>query len=180
MSKGAGRVQRSIEAAFTGRPDDAHTTEDLIAGAYPGLDRIEKKHRVAVLRAARSICKRLPEWEVWHRASVVFVNRASVMSYAVGRLKADNSSQYRINGTGPGRLALAGKIQERLAPGGEDYHRVVKDGAWWRHTEQWKTDNGGHKSPPSAAPRDEGFKRRRQIIRVRSRPISIRSGSKLI
>jgi hypothetical protein len=59
MSRGPGRIEHAIEAVFTAAPDDAYTTEDLIDRAYPGLDRVEKKHRVAVLRAAKKVCNRI-------------------------------------------------------------------------------------------------------------------------
>jgi hypothetical protein len=50
MSRGPGRVQRSILALIKDEPDGAWTTEDLCRHIY-GVRTIEKKHRVAVLRA---------------------------------------------------------------------------------------------------------------------------------
>jgi hypothetical protein len=52
MSKGPGRVSRAIEAALEAEPDNAFTVEDLCDRVYRGINRVEKKHRVAVLRAA--------------------------------------------------------------------------------------------------------------------------------
>src|SRR3954470_13729303 len=52
MSHGPGRVQRNIEDLFQNNPSATFTTEDLVACAYPGRNRVEKSHRVAVLRAA--------------------------------------------------------------------------------------------------------------------------------
>jgi hypothetical protein len=63
MSRGPGRVERAIEQTFTDNPSAAFTVEELAAAAYPGLNRVEKKHRVAVLRAADKVAGRLG----WHK-----------------------------------------------------------------------------------------------------------------
>jgi hypothetical protein len=47
-----GRVQRLIVAMFTGNPGAVFSVADLGMVAYPGVNRVEKRHRVAVLRAA--------------------------------------------------------------------------------------------------------------------------------
>jgi len=49
MSRGPGRIERAIEQAFSADPEATHTIDDLALAA--GLNRVEKKHRVAVLRA---------------------------------------------------------------------------------------------------------------------------------
>lgn len=61
MSKGPGRVERAITAALAAEPDGAFTIQDLGSRAYPGLNRMEKRHRVAIIRAMRSVAGRLPE-----------------------------------------------------------------------------------------------------------------------
>ena len=53
MSRGPGKVQRAIEAAFAATPDAIFVVEELVAVAYPGIDQIERKHRGAVLRAVK-------------------------------------------------------------------------------------------------------------------------------
>jgi hypothetical protein len=55
MSKGPGQVQRAIMAAFGSEPDNAFLLSELCEHAYPRIKRIEKKHRVAVARAAKTI-----------------------------------------------------------------------------------------------------------------------------
>jgi hypothetical protein len=52
MSRGLGRVGRAIKAVFEAAPDDAFTVEELCRLIYPGISQVEKKHRVAVIRAA--------------------------------------------------------------------------------------------------------------------------------
>ena len=55
MSKGPGRVSRAIEAILEAEPDNAFSVEDLCDRVYPGINRVEKKHRVSVLRAANLV-----------------------------------------------------------------------------------------------------------------------------
>lgn len=50
MSKGPGRVQRAITAAFEAEPTRRFTTAELAAIAYPGTT-VEKNHTDAVHRA---------------------------------------------------------------------------------------------------------------------------------
>jgi hypothetical protein len=60
MSKGPGRIERAIEAAFAADPDNAFTTEELCERAYfPAVNLIEKKHRVAVVRAGKRLAERM-------------------------------------------------------------------------------------------------------------------------
>jgi hypothetical protein len=59
MSRGPGRVQRAVEAAFRGNPAAAFAVEDLAALAYPQVKRVAKRHRVAVLRAADATAGRM-------------------------------------------------------------------------------------------------------------------------
>lgn len=64
MSRGPGRIERAIDAAFAAEPDGAFTVERLAGMAYPEAGRIERRHRVAVLRAARNVLERRPEWRM--------------------------------------------------------------------------------------------------------------------
>jgi hypothetical protein len=57
MSKGPGRIERALAAIFDGEPGNAFMTEELCEMIYPGC-RIEKKHRVAVMRAVAKLAKR--------------------------------------------------------------------------------------------------------------------------
>jgi hypothetical protein len=61
MSLGPGRIQRVILGLIAAEPDGVWTTDQLCRLAYPGVNRVEKKHRVAVLHALRKLA--LPgEW----------------------------------------------------------------------------------------------------------------------
>src|SRR3954470_16857744 len=90
MSHGPGRVQRNIEDLFQNNPSATFTTEDLVACAYPGRNRVEKSHRVAVLRAAVPVAHRM-----WWRmqcapvigCAVVYFNLCDITSYATGQMR---------------------------------------------------------------------------------------------
>src|SRR4051794_38704563 len=51
MSRGPGRIERAIARVFASDPEATYTVDDLALAAYPGITRVEKKHRVCVLRA---------------------------------------------------------------------------------------------------------------------------------
>lgn len=98
MSRGPGRIERAILAAFEADPDNAFTTRELIERAFPGLNRSEKKHQVSVLRAAKKMIARGNGFDFWKGeclgGQLVFFNRYNVLSYAMARLKADFLNQY--------------------------------------------------------------------------------------
>ncbi|UXT64130.1 hypothetical protein FY133_00485 [Agrobacterium tumefaciens] len=63
MSRGAGKVQTAILSLIASDDDGAWTTTDVCEAVYRGANRIEKKHRVSVSRAIRTMD--LPEpWAV--------------------------------------------------------------------------------------------------------------------
>src|SRR4051812_5760539 len=103
MSKGPGRLERAILAAVEAEPHSAFTVADLCDRVYRGINRIEKKHRVAVARAMKNAVKRsngnLDLWTAgfWGYGKLVLYGRFNVMSYALARLKADPFNYYRSN-----------------------------------------------------------------------------------
>lgn len=86
MSRGPGRIEQVVDAAFTSAPDSTFTIEQLAALAYPGLNRIDKRHRVAILRASRSVCRRC-HWDYGRSEAaahpMVYFNRHSVRSFGL-------------------------------------------------------------------------------------------------
>ncbi len=140
MSRGPGKIERAIEAVFAAEPDDAFTSADLCDRVYPGLNKVEKKHRVAVIRAAKNVCGRAG-W-VCDRTealggTLVFYNPFDVMSYAIGRIKTDMFTNYRNSD----RRILdhwrktAEGIRGMFEPGGEKHGMIVEGGHWWRHVQ---------------------------------------------
>jgi hypothetical protein len=155
MSRGPGKIQRAIEAVFEAEPDNAFLLSELCERVYTGRNRVEKKHRVAVARAA----KKLPGLKWMMREALggelVFYDPLNVMSYAMARLKADFTNRYRNNDNrwfvprGWFRDAMGFKkgyayrwpekseaeLRALIAEGGPDHKHVVKGGAWFGHTE---------------------------------------------
>ncbi len=62
MSRGPGKLQQAIWHLIHSQPDGAWTIEDLCYLIYEGIDRVEKKHRVAVIRAVDKIIVDDPDW----------------------------------------------------------------------------------------------------------------------
>lgn len=65
MSKGAGVVEQKLRAIFARDPRDTFTTTELCEAAYPGK-KVQKKHRVSVLRAIKRLASRSMPW-IWRR-----------------------------------------------------------------------------------------------------------------
>jgi hypothetical protein len=59
-----GGIEQAIETLFSNAPSQTFSTEELVTAVFPGVNRIEKKHRVAVLRAADKVAKRR-DWAKW-------------------------------------------------------------------------------------------------------------------
>lgn len=139
MSKGPGKIEQTITAAFEAEPDNAFTVADLCDRAFPGTNRIERKHHVSVIRAGKKLASRRDEIEWWHSEglgrTLVFFNRLNVMSYAMARLKGDFSWRYRSNDARARRGPTEDDLRAMIGPGGEDHKYVIKGGAWWIHTQ---------------------------------------------
>jgi hypothetical protein len=81
MSRGPGRVERAIKAAFDAEPTRVFTTEYLCAHVYAGATKIEKKHRVSLIRAAKRVLRREHSWRMTRThmpgAPFLFFNEAA-------------------------------------------------------------------------------------------------------
>jgi hypothetical protein len=143
------------------RPITPSTTEDLCERVYPGVNRVEKKHRVAVLRAANRLVKRRDNTDCMRCENLggtrVYFNIDNALSYAMARLKANNLNRYRskddrwftpkpkwfrdVMGYKKGyqyqeHRSSEAELRTELAEGGRSHKYVVPGGAWWKHT-QW-------------------------------------------
>ena len=118
-----------------GHPDHAWTIEDLVDEVYEGIDRAEKKHRVSVLRAVKKIVRGDPDWRLWQSeqrgGTLVLLNAANIMGYALGRLKADFATDYRRPNCP--WAETEDQLIERLQPGGRNHDLVLPGGSWHRH-----------------------------------------------
>jgi len=113
-------LQLSIAALFESNPHDTFSTEEIVRHVFPGLDLIEKKHRVAVIRAADSVCTRLG-WSGGRAECpghpTIYYNVLDVQSYAQFKHRAKGA-----------------KIREEdLMPGG----------VWWWHVEIYRLELEG-------------------------------------
>lgn len=159
MSKGYGSVQRAILQAFKAEPDNAFLLSELCERVYAGFNRAEKKHRIAVTRAA----KLLPSIAIMRSntlgSELVFYDPLNLMSYAMARLKSDSLNHYRSNDNrwfDPDRLskwyreargyekgyvyqhyrATEADLRAMLAAeGGREHNLIVSGGVWWREVE---------------------------------------------
>jgi hypothetical protein len=142
MSRGPGKVERAIAAALDAEPDNAFTVEDLCDRVYLGVNRIEKKHRVAILRAAANLMKRRDTLDRMQSDGLggasVYYNLDNVMSYAMARLKSDFLNNYRSNDprVHPSNIETEADLRAKLAKGGDDYEHVKRGGAWWTFTQE--------------------------------------------
>jgi hypothetical protein len=160
MSRGPGRVERAIEALLLRgkKIDNAYTTEELCEHVFPKTE-VERKHRVAVLRAAHRLRQR-PGCEDLHvmegdnlGCTSVWYNRASVTSYGMARMKADGINDYRsrderrnwatdLSAEEEERnlraLLRRGKGRGRTRDGYRD--TIGPGGGWYVGTQEWITE----------------------------------------
>ncbi|MDH4990846.1 hypothetical protein QEZ48_08380 [Aquamicrobium lusatiense] len=96
MSRGPGKIERAVEALLNANPRRTFTGEEMALACYPGLNRVEKKHKVSVLRAANKVADRL-RWasdRVWNsNSSIIFFNPLDLRSFAVGKTRAHEAGE---------------------------------------------------------------------------------------
>ena len=145
MSRGRGKIERAIEAAFAAEPDNAFSTEELCNRVYRGLNQVEKKHRVAVIRAGKRLVGRDPRFACLQTqglgGQLVFFDPYNVMSYAMARLKSERP--YFSNDKRRERQEDEAVLRKRLAPGGKEHRLVVEGGTYWRHVRKWIAERDG-------------------------------------
>ncbi len=158
MSRGPGKIERAIEAVFNEAPEWAYSVDDLIDRVYPGLNRIEKKHRVSVLRAAHKVLTRMTDWSWFQSESVggtrVFFNLYDPTSYGAARVKTDGSTRYRSSDprTPKHWVRTDSYVRAMLSPGGKEYKNIVAPrGVWWKHTQMRIAERDGDTSQGSLA-----------------------------
>ena len=130
MSRGPGRIERTIAAIFAGEPDNAFTVQELASRIYPECVEYHlKEHEVAILRAVRSLIRKGATLAISNspgcRSNPVFVyNFMSVLSYGKAWLK--NSWLYHCG------YRTEADIDTMLAEGGDHHKYIVEGGDWWR------------------------------------------------
>lgn len=136
MSRGPGRIERAIEAAFRAEPLHVFTVDDLARIAYPGVNRAQKKHRVAILRAARRVCERI-YWFAWRKCDrpgeTIYFDPCEVRSYAYAKHLV-SSSQHRT----PAEFSAG--LDD---PTTKDGKAILPGGAWDAHVRINRLSRGG-------------------------------------
>ncbi|CAH1653436.1 conserved hypothetical protein [Hyphomicrobiales bacterium] len=139
MSRGPGRVERIITSTFEGNPEGAFDVEELARLVYPGIEQVEKKHRVAVLRAARKVAHRM-HWGYWHSSRpsgpAVFGNKLNLQSYGFARVRAGWRSPWD----------TMDDLRQRLIDPkahGSRWEWIQPGGSWWLHVEMNKAKVAG-------------------------------------
>jgi hypothetical protein len=149
MSRGPGRIEQAIETLFSNAPSQTFSTEELVTAVFPDVNRIEKKHRVAVLRAADKVAKRRhrAKWqcERWFQGGgrpwlkhpslagrgSIYINMLDVHSYTLGRLRVDSFNAGR---------SIA-ELEEELHK--DKWAEFMKrGGAYWLFVEEAKAKAG--------------------------------------
>jgi hypothetical protein len=114
--------------------------DELAAVAYPDINQVEKKHRVAVLRAAAAAAQTCGWWygqaqQPGH--SVIYGNPLDLRSYAIWNMRRDFLSGSR---TTPEQLA---KSLDDPTDWHSQWKYVQPGGAWWYHVEINRADRDG-------------------------------------
>ena len=150
MSRGPGRIERAILDLFEEHPEGAWTTADLCRLIYPTANRVEKKHRVAVLRAMDNVmdkedaCHRDWDWFCFGfngATARVFCNFANVMSYSLAKAKSCNDRRWR---DGERRTLTEEELLKSLQPGGDYHEYVIPGGTWDRHVREYIAKRDGN------------------------------------
>lgn len=136
MSRGPGKIEKAIEAAFEAA-SKAYTTQDLFYVTYPDAEVFERKHRVAIKRAAKNVCERT-EWthlrDERRGGGLIYYNPFNVMSYAIARKKGDMFSYYQRRGAW--RQEIEAEIEAWFAVGGKHHDLICEGGAWWEDVQR--------------------------------------------
>ncbi|ATQ67413.1 MULTISPECIES: hypothetical protein [Methylosinus] len=137
MSRGPGRIERAIEAAFQQHPTTTFSAGELCLISYPGINQPEKRHRVSVIRAADKVAPRL-HWRYRHAerpgGENVYFNLLNVRSYALGKLRCTSSYV---------RLADLEERVDNPDAYRSEWARCQPGGVWWRHVEIHRADIAG-------------------------------------
>jgi hypothetical protein len=147
VSRGLGKIGRALEAAFIADADNAFTTPDLCRIAFPGANRIEKKHSVSVLRTVHGLLRIFPSYRVMRSTrrgnSIAVVNIESPASIGMAHLKHARRFGYGRNiGMRPGKSES--ELRAMIAPGGARHSWVLPGGDWWLISEIGKARLAGN------------------------------------
>src|SRR5262245_51567050 len=86
MSKGAGSIERKLKSIFERAPKFVRTTGALCQEVY-GIKKVHKKHRVAVLRALKTLARRRASGGGPSATNETMFGMTTAISHGVPRMK---------------------------------------------------------------------------------------------
>lgn len=125
----------------------SYTVEDLFKHAYPDAAQLERKHRVAIKRAASNACLKTG-WTTLKRdnrgGGYIYYDPCDVISYASARLKG-REYRYQSQDKWIRRFnpTTDEEISSQLEVGGESYDLVVEGDTWWKHSRMAQAKQDG-------------------------------------
>lgn len=138
MSKGPGKIERAVVDLVAGNPDNAFTVAEACVQIYDLFleYRVDRKHRVAVIRAIKSAIARGANLERmgWggRGAAVVLYTPDNLTSYGLAYIKRHHPDAWTDE-----------RARERLAH--KDYQEyMVPGGLWWCQVELVKARRAGN------------------------------------
>ena len=125
MSKGLGNIQRQLDAILSENPDSAFTIQELAERIYDTYT-VEKRHRVALIRAAKGLLNVRPELGLTNGYRMALYHHRSLTSYATARLKG------------------MGFVEDSIPANiGYQTYRMTEGGEWWLDVHEWIAEHDG-------------------------------------
>jgi hypothetical protein len=97
MSRGPGRIERAIRELLDAHPNLAFVTDDLVRHCYSGVETIERKHQVSVLRAAQHVIAHDRNWTARRSngqgGGWVIFNQGNLQSYGLSMIARDGKDR---------------------------------------------------------------------------------------
>jgi len=148
MSRGPGRIERTIEALLAEHSTSAFTTDEIIHACFPAEPSILKKHRVSALRALRKAsvgwCSEMISGS---NGAFVIYNPYNLRSYAIGRTRAREWDETRrLSRNTPVTLKRAEEmlLGDRMSAYPRDCSKWIRtDGPYPVAVARWKAMRSG-------------------------------------
>ncbi len=155
MSRGPGRIERTLQQMLCEHPHTAFTADELVVACFPDEHQILKKHRVSVLRSLRKVGDAagwVSEFISGQRGTFVLYNPTNLHSYAVGRTRAREQGDW--SRTSARCAVISAEKAESMLMGLDTptYWRKARDESRWVRTDgpypvavaRWVARNSGN------------------------------------
>lgn len=130
MSRGPGKIERALGDLLVANPAGTFMLEDLAAVAYPGLEYIEKKHRVSIWRAVHNA--KMPDNSLWRVDTIGSYAGTPYVLHNWLNLRSTTVAQERWNVWQHWRTTIsdAGAEERCLSPEYYIHQFILKDGPY--------------------------------------------------